>query len=158
MNKKLITSTLVGLPLVVSSAMAAPNQHQSRNHLANTPSVQLAAPNLARFEKKLERVGLNKVQHQKVDQIIQHSGYLMRGNFKQMRNFEKKLNTMALSPSYNQRQARKMAMNHADTIASMLVIQADTKHQIFDVLTPKQRKTLLSLKPSKKKRRGRKKA
>ena len=155
MNNKLLTTTLIGLPLMVSSALAVPT-HRNMSHQSNhRPAAHMAAPNLVRFEKKVGRVGLNKKQHKQMDQIIQHSQYLMRGNFKQMKNFETRLNTLALSPSYNQQQVRKMAMNHADIIANMLVIQADTKQQVFKILTPAQRQKLLTAKTSGKKRRGR---
>lgn len=157
MNKKLMTAALVGLPLAVSSVIAAPNNGHYRSDI-KTPIAKQAMPNLKHFEKKVEKLNLTKAQNKKIDQIVQHSRYLMRGNFMQMKNFEKKLNNFAISPRFNPSQARKMAMNHADSIASMLVIQADARHQIYNVLTPKQQKKLETVQSKSKKRRGRKKA
>ena len=157
MKNKLITGTLVTIPLAVSSAFATPNENHMTHSFNDTTTSHHATTfsGIKRFEKQVEKVGLTKAQHRKIDHIVQHGQYLLRGNQKQMRNFEKRLNQLAMSNQYTQSKVRKMAMNHADSLANILVIQADTKNRIFKVLTPEQRKKLSSLKKPNRKKRSR---
>ena len=95
----------------------------------------------------LRSLNLTEGQQDKVFEIIHSQAPLMREKTKALRKAESDLRVLSAAPEYSEAKARSLADATAKVMSEMTMARAKTERQIFEVLTPEQRKQLAELKP-----------
>lgn len=95
----------------------------------------------------LRPLNLTEGQQDKVFEIIHSQAPLMREKAKALRKAESDLRALSAAPEYSEAKARSLADATAKVMSEMTMARAKTERQIFEVLTPEQRKQLAELKP-----------
>lgn len=103
----------------------------------------------------LRGLNLTEAQRDKVFEIMHAQAPAMREKGKAMFKAQADLRALTASPDYSEAKARSLADAAAKTMADMTLARAQAERQVYDVLTPEQRKQLAEMKPSDEPRRGR---
>lgn len=102
----------------------------------------------------LRALNLTEPQRDKVFEIMHSQAPAMRDKAKAWRKAEDELRALTASPDYSDAKARSLADAAAKAMAEMTLARAKAERQVFEVLTPEQRKQLAEMKPSDEPRRG----
>ena len=103
----------------------------------------------------LRGLNLTEAQRDKVFEIMHAQAPVMREKGKAVFKAEADLRALTASPDYSDAKARSLADAAAKAMAEMTLARAKAERQVFEVLTPEQRKQLAEMKPSDEPRRGR---
>ena len=83
---------------------------------------------------------LSAAQRAKVFEIMHAQAPAMRDKAKALQKAEADLRALAASPDFSEAKARTLADASAKAMADMTPPRVKTEHQVFEVLTPEQRK------------------
>lgn len=103
----------------------------------------------------LRGLNLTEAQRDKVFEIMHNQAPAMRDKAKAWRKAEDDLRALAAAPDYSDAKARSLADAAAKAKSEMTLARVKAERQVFEVLTPEQRKQLAEMKPSDEPRRGR---
>lgn len=103
----------------------------------------------------LRALNLTEVQQDKVFEIMHAQAPVMRDKAKALRKAETDLRALTSSPDYSEAKARALADEAAKAMSEMTLARANADRQVFEVLTPEQRKQLAEMKPTEHRRHGR---
>jgi Spy/CpxP family protein refolding chaperone len=103
----------------------------------------------------LHGLNLTEAQQDKVFEIMHAQAPVMRDKAKALRKAESDLRALTAAPDYSEAKARSLADEAAKAMAEMTLARAKADRQVFDVLTPEQRKQLAEMKPTERGPRGR---
>lgn len=95
----------------------------------------------------LRALNLTEAQRDKVFEIMHAQAPLMRDMAKVHQKAEEELRTLAAAPDYSEAKARALGDALGKSVADMAQARVKADRQIFDVLTPEQRKQLAEMKP-----------
>ena len=95
----------------------------------------------------LRGLNLTEAQRDKVFEIMHAQAPLMRDMAKAHQKAEEELRTLAAAPDYSEAKARALGDALGKSVADMAQARVKADRQIFDVLTPEQRKQLAEMKP-----------
>ncbi len=95
----------------------------------------------------LRGLNLTEAQRDKVFEIMHAQAPLMRDMAKAHQKAEEELRTLAAAPDYSEAKARVLGDALGKSVADMAQARVKADRQIFDVLTPEQRKQLAEMKP-----------
>ncbi len=101
-----------------------------------------------RMPPYLHGLDLNEAQRDKVFEIMHAQAPAMRDRFKAARNVEESLRKLVLSPDYDESKASELAGQAARAMADLTLARARAERQVYELLTPEQRKQLLERKVS----------
>jgi len=101
-----------------------------------------------RMPPYLQALELSEVQRDKVFEIMHGQAPAMRDKGKAIHKTEEALRALAQSPDYSDAKARELADGVAKAMAEMSLARLKLEHQIFEILTPEQRKVLVEMKAS----------
>ncbi|MBS1145257.1 MAG: putative lipoprotein signal peptide [Proteobacteria bacterium] len=90
----------------------------------------------------LHGLNLTEVQQDKVFEIMHAQAPVMREKAKALRKAEADLQALTAAPDYSEAKARGLADAAAKAMSDMTLARAQADRQVFDVLTPEQRKQL----------------
>jgi Spy/CpxP family protein refolding chaperone len=90
----------------------------------------------------LRRLNLTEAQQDKVFEIMHAQAPVMRGKAKALRKVEGDLRALTAAPDYSEAKARALADSAAKAMSEMTLARAKADRQVFEVLTPEQRKQL----------------
>lgn len=96
----------------------------------------------------LHRLNLSDAQRDKVFAIVHAQVPTMRDKAKALHKVEDDLRELMAAPDYSEAKARALADTAAQAMAAMTLVRAKVDRQVFEVLTPEQRKQLAERKPS----------
>ena len=96
----------------------------------------------------LHGLNLTEAQRDKVFEIMHAQAPAMREKGKAVFKAEADLRALTVSPDYSDAKARSLADAAAKAMAEMTLARAKAERQVFEVLTPEQRKQLAEMKPS----------
>lgn len=103
----------------------------------------------------LRGLDLTEGQRDKIFEIIHAQAPAMREKGKAMFKAQADLRALAAAPDYSEAKAGALADAAAKAMADMTLARAKAERQVFEVLTPEQRKQLAEMKPADMPRRGR---
>lgn len=103
----------------------------------------------------LRGLDLTEAQRDKVFEIMHAQAPVMREKGKAVFKAQADLRGLAASPDYSEAKARSLADAAAKAMSEMTLARAQAERQVFEVLTPEQRKQLAEMKPADMPRRGR---
>lgn len=103
----------------------------------------------------LRGVNLSEAQRDKVFEIMHGQAPAMRDKAKVVRKAEEDLRALALAPDYSEVRAKALADASAKALADMSLARVKVDRQVFELLTPEQRKLVADMKPVREQSRGR---
>jgi len=103
----------------------------------------------------LRGLNLSEAQRDKIFEITHAQAPLMRDKAKAVRKAEDDLRTLAAADDYSDAKARALADTAAKAISELSLARARAERQVFEALTPEQRKQLADMKASGSPGRGR---
>ena len=96
----------------------------------------------------LRGLNLSEAQRDKVFEIMHGQAPLMRDKAKAQQKVEDDLRKLAAAPDYSEAKARGLGEALGKSVAEMALARAKTDRQIFEILTPEQRRQLAESKPN----------
>lgn len=102
----------------------------------------------------LRGLNLTEAQQDKVFEIMHAQAPVMREKAKALRKAEGDLRALTSAPDYSDAKARALADSAAKALAEMTLARAKAERQVFDLLTPEQRKQMAEMKPAERGPRG----
>lgn len=96
---------------------------------------------------QLRGLALSEGQRDKVFEIMHAQAPAMRDKAKAWRRAEDELRGLATAADYSEARAQSLTDAAARAMAEMAMLRAKTDRQLFEVLTPEQRKQLAERKP-----------
>jgi Spy/CpxP family protein refolding chaperone len=103
----------------------------------------------------LRGLNLTEAQQDKVFEIMHAQAPVMREKAKALCKAETDLQALTSAPDYSEAKARSLADEAAKAMSEMTLARAKADRQVFEVLTPEQRKQLAEAKPTERGQRGR---
>ena len=94
----------------------------------------------------LRGLNLSEAQRDKIFEIMHSQAPAMREKAKAARKAESDLHALTAADDYSEAKARALADTAAKTMSEMRLARAKTERQVFEVLTPEQRKQLAEMK------------
>lgn len=94
----------------------------------------------------LNRLDLTEAQRDRIFDIMHAQAPIMRNTAKAMQKAQSDLRDLTAAPDFSEAKARELANAAAAAMGEMALNRAKTERQVFDVLTPEQRKQLAELK------------
>ena len=96
----------------------------------------------------LHSLNLSEAQRDKVFEIMHGQAPAMRDKGKAVRNAEEALRGLARSPDYSEAKARELSDGAAKAMAEMALAHLKVERQVYEIMTPEQRKQLAEMKAS----------
>jgi len=96
----------------------------------------------------LHSLNLSEAQRDKVFEIMHGQAPAMRDKGKAVRHAEEALRALARSPDYSEAKARELSDGAAKAMAEMSLAHLKVERQVYEILTPEQRKKLAEVKAS----------
>jgi len=96
----------------------------------------------------LKRLDLTEAQRDRIFDIMHAQAPTMRNTAKAMHKAQGDLRTLTAAPDFSEAKAKELADAAAAAMGEMALTRAKTERQVFEVLTPEQRKQLAELKTS----------
>mgnify|MGYP003476963651 FL=1 len=103
----------------------------------------------------LRGLNLTEAQRDKIFEIMHAQAPAMRDKAKALRKAEDDLRALTAAADYSDAKARSLADAGAKAMSEMTLARAKAERQVFEVLTPEQRKQLAEMKASGEPGRGR---
>lgn len=98
--------------------------------------------------RHLNRLDLTEAQRDRIFDIMHAQAPIMRNTAKAMHKAQSDLRDLTAAPDFSEAKAKELADAAAAAMGQMALNRAKTERQVFDVLTPEQRKQLADLKAS----------
>ncbi len=95
----------------------------------------------------LRGLNLTETQRDKVFEIMHAQEPAMRDKAKALHKSQEDLRALGASPDYSDARARVLADASAKSMADMALLRVKTDRQIYELLTPEQRKQMAEMKP-----------
>lgn len=95
----------------------------------------------------LRGLNLTEAQQDKVFEIMHAQAPVMRDKAKALRKAESDLRALTSAADYSEAKARALADSAAKALSELTLARARADRQVFEVLTPEQRKQLAEMKP-----------
>lgn len=96
----------------------------------------------------LRALNLSEAQRDKVFDILHGQAPALRDKAKALHQAEEELRRLTAGPDYSEARARALADAAGRLLADLTLIRARTDRQVFELLTPEQRKQLAETKPA----------
>jgi protein CpxP len=90
----------------------------------------------------LQKLGLSEEQKGKIEDLVKNEVQVMRDKADAMRKTRMELRHISMSDDYDEAKVKAMSESSAKDLAEMGELHARTSHQIYELLTPEQRKQL----------------
>jgi periplasmic protein CpxP/Spy len=103
----------------------------------------------------LRSLNLTEAQRDKIFEIMHAQAPAMRDRAKALRKAEDDLRALTAAADYSDAKAKSLADAGAKAMSEMMLARAKAERQVFEVLTPEQRKQLAEMKASGEPGRGR---
>lgn len=103
----------------------------------------------------LRALNLTEAQQDKVFEIMHAQAPVMRDKAKALRKAETDLRALTSAADYSEAKARGLADEAAKAMSEMTLARAKADRQVFEVLTPEQRKQMAEMKPMERRHHGR---
>ena len=98
--------------------------------------------------RQLRRLDLTEAQRDRIFDIMHAQAPTMRNTAKAMQKAQSDLRDLTAAPDFSEAKAKQLADAAAAAMGQMALNRAKTERQVYDVLTPEQRKQLAEMKPS----------
>ncbi len=146
MNKRTLThffiasSIALGLPLSADARpkMDGPNGCDSPIQMMG----ERGMPGGNHLPPFLRDLNLSETQRDQIFDLMHTQAPAMRDLDKAVRKSQMELRQLGLSDEYSEAKAKTLAEANAQAMARMAQMHASTSHQIFQLLTPEQRKNM----------------
>ena len=145
-------SVALAIPLGAAAFQGEPGGHPGCGHFAGRGGPDMGGEMMF---PHLRGLNLSEAQRDKIFEIMHAQAPLMREKAKAVRKAEDDLRALAAADDYSDAKARTLADTAAKAISEMSLARARAERQVFEALTPEQRKQLADFKASGGPRRGR---
>ena len=145
-------SVALAIPLGAAAFQGEPGGHPGCGHFAGRGGPGMGGEMMF---PHLRGLNLSEAQRDKIFEIMHAQAPLMREKAKAVRKAEDDLRALAAADDYSDAKARTLADTAAKAISEMSLARARAERQVFEALTPEQRKQLADFKASGGPRRGR---
>jgi protein CpxP len=102
----------------------------------------------------LKRLDLSETQRDRIFDIMHAQAPIQRNTAKAMHKAQSDLRALTAAPDFSEAKAKELADVAAAAMGEMALSRAKTERQVFEVLTPEQRKQLAELKADRPRQRG----
>lgn len=102
----------------------------------------------------LHRLDLSEAQRDRIFDIMHAQAPAQRNAMKAMHKAQNDLRDLTAAPDFSEAKARELADAAAAAMGQMALTRAKTERQVYDVLTPEQRKQLADMKTEHPRRHG----
>ena len=133
------------IPLGAAAYQGEPGGHPGCGHFAGRGGPGMGGEMML---PHLRGLNLSEAQRDKIFEIMHAQAPLMREKAKAVRKAEDDLRALAAADDYSDAKARALADAAAKAISEMSLARARAERQVFEALTPEQRKQLADLKAS----------
>ena len=145
-------SVALAIPLTAAAFQGHPGGHHGCGDFARHGGPGMMGGDM--MPPHLRGLNLTEAQRDKIFEIMHAQAPVMREKGKAVFKAEADLRALTASPDYSDAKARSLADAAAKAMAEMTLARAKAERQVFEVLTPEQRKQLAEMKPSDEPRRG----
>ncbi|MCU0812330.1 MAG: Spy/CpxP family protein refolding chaperone [Thiobacillaceae bacterium] len=152
--KRFLAAAGVALALPLTAA-AFPGPHGGHHGCGDFASHGGPGMGGGMMPPHLRGLNLTEAQRDKIFEIMHAQAPAMREKGKAVFKAQADLRALTASPDYSEAKARSLADAAAKTMSEMTLARVQAERQVYDVLTPEQRKQLAEMKPSDEPRRGR---
>ena len=136
-GKTLITAILVAGSLAVALPLAAHARPFGSEHHG-----MHGGPGMFGGERLLRGLDLTEAQRDKIFQLMHAQAPAMRDKGKEIHKARAELRKLAFSAEYDEARVKALSEAAAAAMAEMAQMRARLGHEIYQILTPEQRKTL----------------
>lgn len=105
-------------------------------------------PGPEKMPPHLRDLSLTEAQRDKVFEIMHGQAPAMRDKAKALHQAEGELRALAAGPDYNEGKARVLTEAVAKAMSEMTLARLKAERQVYEILTPEQRKQMLEARPS----------
>jgi Spy/CpxP family protein refolding chaperone len=139
----LASSVALGLPLAASARpmMDGPEGCCSPMQMMG----ERGMPGGKHLPPFLRELKLSETQRDRIFDLMQAKAPAMREQAKAMRKSQMELRQLGMSDEYSEARAKVLADANAQAMARMGQLQASASHQVYQLLTPEQRKQMEEL-------------
>ncbi len=145
-------SVALAIPLGAAAFQGEAGGHPGCGHFAGRGGPGMGGEMML---PHLRGLNLSEAQRDKIFEIMHAQAPLMRDKAKAVRKAEDDLRALAAADDYSDAKARALADTAAKAISELSLARARAEHQVFEALTPEQRKQLADMKASGSSGRGR---
>ena len=145
-------SVALAIPLGAAAFQGGPGDHPGCGSFAGRGGPGMGGEMMP---PHLRDLNLNEAQRDKIFEIMHAQAPLMRDKAKAVRKAEDELRALSSASDYSEARARALADTAAKAMSEMTLARARAERQVFEVLTPEQRKQLADMKATGEPRRGR---
>ena len=145
-------SVALAIPLGAAAFQGEPGGHPGCGHFAGRGGPGMGGEMML---PHLRGLNLSEAQRDKIFEIMHAQAPLMREKAKAVRKAEDDLRALAAADDYSDAKARALADMAAKAISEMSLARARAERQVFETLTPEQRKQLADSRASGSPGRGR---
>jgi Spy/CpxP family protein refolding chaperone len=138
-------SVALAIPLGAAAFQGEPGSRPGCGHFAGRGGPGMGGEMML---PHLRGLNLSEAQRDKIFEIMHAQAPLMREKAKAVRQAEDDLRALSSAPDYSDAKARALADTAAKAISEMSLARARTERQVFEALTPEQRKQLADIKAS----------
>ncbi|MFZ5462896.1 MAG: Spy/CpxP family protein refolding chaperone [Pseudomonadota bacterium] len=151
-GKTLITAILVAGSLGLALPLAAHARPFGGEHRGMHGGPGLFGGE--RMPRLLRGLGLTEAQRDKIFELMHAQAPAMRDKDKEIHKARAELHKLAFSAEYDEARVKALSEAAAAAMAEMAQMRARIEHQIYQLLTPEQRKTVEERKAAFEERRG----
>ena len=138
-------SVALAIPLGAAAFQGNPGGNPGCGHVGGHGGPGMGGEMMA---PHLRGLNLSEAQRDKVFEIMHAQAPVMREKAKAVRQAEDNLRALTSAADYNEAKARALADASAKAMSEMSLARAKAERQVFEVLTPEQRKQLADMKAS----------
>jgi len=146
-------SVALAVPLTAVAFQGHPGGHHGCGDLAGHGGPGMMSGEM--MPPHLRGLNLTEAQRDKIFEIMHAQAPAMRDKAKALRKAEDDLRALTAAADYSDAKAKSLADAGAKAMSEMTLVRAKAERQVFEVLTPEQRKQLAEMKASGESGRGR---
>ncbi len=146
-------SVALAIPLTAAAFQGHPGGHHGCGDFARHGGPGMMGGDM--MPPHLRGLNLTEAQRDKIFEIMHAQAPAMRDQAKALRKAEDDLRGLTAAADYSDAKARSLADTAAKAMSEMTLARVKAERQVFEVLTPEQRKQLAEMKASGESGRGR---
>lgn len=136
----LASSIALGVSLPVNASAAGTQDSDCKNRLERHH--ETGALQTGHFPPYLKNLDLTDEQRDKISSLMHDQEPAMRDKMQELRKPKAELHRLSMSTDYDEAKVKTLSESSAKAMAEMAQMRAHTNNQIYQLLSPEQRKQL----------------
>ncbi len=138
----IISSFAMGVSLPVSANTSADKNPDCKNRYENHGHHEGFNHEGRSISHYMRNLNLTEEQKSKIKALEQNDSQAMQEKFKALRETKMEIRKISMSGNYDEAKVKALAESDAKNMAELTVLHARNGHQIYQILTPEQRKQM----------------